>query len=417
MAKVSEVERYCTMAVSVHLDTILEWRLLAALTDSKFYDYIYRVAPALFTLERVKIFDSIRQCHMVYGSVTPEGIANFYGKECPTELDVSVIQDIQPIIDRLHTIAVRRQLKEKARRLELIADGDTLTLDVVQQELEFQPIMQDEDPDIASGGQLLLANYKKKKDKTYTYISTGIPTLDSYMRGEWPIGFTILGALSGTGKTALSLQSMLEMARMGIPSMMINLEMEKDALVERMAANIAGIDGMDIAAAELTDEEEARLEEAVNYVNTLPIKMICNSDLDVAQIIGHIKEWASKGYKVFFVDHLQLIKSSNDNRNNALGDIAWALKIIANKLKIRVVVLTQLTKKDGGYEVRDSGEVRPKAETFFILTTDSDSDRRVVTVEFEKNRNGKLGSFPLVFEAKYQRFIDNYARQKATAAD
>lgn len=401
--------------VNMHLDTVLEWRCLGHLTDPKFYSWIDRITPALFTGERVAVYEAIRQAHSVYGDVTPEGIENFLGKPSPTQLDITVGTNIESIIDRLSNVALRRQLYEKGRKFISLAEEQTLALDKVQSELEFTPIMREEDAELLPGSQILLANYRRKKENTYHYVSTGLPALDSFMRGEWQIGFTLLGALSGTGKTSLALQSMLEMAKLGIPSLMVNLEMEKEMLIERLAANVASIDSNDIAIANLTDEEEKRFESAVNYINNLPIKMICNSDLEVNRIIAHIKEWAGKGYKVFFIDHLQLIKSANENRNNALGEIVWALKIIANKLKIRIVVLTQLTKKDGGYEVRDSGEVRSKAETFFILSSDSDADRRTVTVTFEKNRSGKLGSFPLIFEAKYQRFEDRYLQQSIAA--
>lgn len=401
--------------VNIHIDSTREWRLLGYLTDPKFYPWIDMLKPALFTAERVKVFEAIQQSYRKYGDVTPEGIEVFLGKQSPAQLDVPVGTNIEGLVDCLVDVARRRQAHSLGSHLQELSSDPSLTVDRIHKALEFQPIMQDEDAEVLPGSQILLANYRRKKEGTYDYVSTGIPTLDSYMRGEWQIGFTLLGALSGTGKTALALQSMMEMARLNIPSMMICLEMEKDALIERMAANIAMVDSSDIAVGELTDDEETRFEHAVNYINNLPIKLISNGDLDVGQIIAHIREWANKGYKVFFIDHLQLIKSSNDNRNNALGEISWALKMIANKLKIRIVVLTQLTKKDGGYEVRDSGEVRPKAETFIVLSTDSDADKRTVMVTFEKNRSGRLGAFPLLFEAKYQKFTDTQAKRSLAA--
>lgn len=406
------------MTVNVHLDTVLEWRLLAALTDPKFADYIYRVTPALFTNERVKLFDAIKQSHMAYGSVTPESIQIYYGKEAPQEIEVSVVQDIVPIIDRLHTIAIRRQLKEKGQRLQQIADQPTLSLDEVQSTLEFSPLMREESAELADGTQEFLAKYRLKKNRNYEYISTGFDTLDEYLGGEWSVGFTLLGGLPGTGKSALVTQSQLEMAiQHNIASMQINLEMEKGAIIKRMAANIANIPSDDITIAALTDEEEARLERAINQINSLPIKILCNSDMDVTRIVGYIKEYSQKGIKVFFVDHLQLIQSSNDNRNNALGDIAWALKIAAHKYQVRIILLTQLTKKDGKYVVRDSGEVESKAEVFFSLFAESADLRRVIKVEFMKNRDGRLGEFPLIFESRYQRFIDNSMVNRAVAAD
>lgn len=389
------------------IDSVAEWRLLAALTDKKHYDHILSIKPELFTNDRKLLLSAIQQCYLTYQSVSPEGIEAFYGKIAPAELDVSIVDTVEPLVDRLHTIAIRRQLIEKSRELQVIAEQQTLNLDSVHSALEFIPLIQDEDDSILSGSQELLTRYKRKKDGKYEFISTGFPMLDSYLGGEYAAELTLLGGEPGTGKTAFAFNSMINMAFQGIPSGMINLEMTKDLIVMRGAANLADVDAEDIMVGALSDDEEKRFEYAVNTINSLPIHVISTRGINVTTLIGHIRSLSRKGCKVIFIDHLQLIESDNDNRNQALGEITLALKNAASKFHVKVVILTQLTDKGGGkYVVRDSGDVESKVDTFFVMIANGDEPIRRITFRMEKNRNGKLGEFPMLFYSTRQRFVD-----------
>lgn len=400
----------------VYMDIVCEWKLLAALTDPRHFDHILSVKPELFTHDRKNVLTAIQKCYLTYQGVTPEGIEAFLGKASPNELDSAVVSVVDPLIDRLHTIAIRRQLIEKARELEVIAEQTELNLDCVHSTLEFVPLLQEEDSSIISGSQELLTRYKRKKDGTYNFISTGFPLLDSFLGGEYPAELTLLGGEPGTGKTAFAFDSMLNMAmNHDIPSGMINLEMSKDLIVMRGAANLADVDAEDIMVGSLSDADELRFEDALNKINELPIHVISIRGANVTTVIGHVRSLAHKGCKVIFIDHLQLIESDNDNRNQALGEITLALKNAASKFHVKVVILTQLTDKGGGkYVVRDSGDVESKVDTFIVMIAEDDSPVRRIKFRMEKNRNGKLGEFPLLFFSTRQRFVDATQKQAYT---
>lgn len=404
------------MTINVYFDSVAEWKLLAALTDPRHFDHILSVKPDLFTHDRKQVLIAIQQSYLTYQDVTPESIEAFLGKTSPTELDVAVVSTVEPLIDRLHNVAIRRQLIEKARELEVIAEGSTLNLDTVNAALEFVPLLQEEDSSIIEGSNELLTRYKRKKDGSYQFISTGYQILDTYLGGEYSAELTLLGGEPGTGKTAFAFDSMLNMAiNHTIPSGMINLEMSKDLIVMRGAANLADVDAEDIMIGALSDADELRFEDAINRINELPIHVISIRGANVTTVIGHVRTLARKGCKVIFIDHLQLIESDNDNRNQALGEITLALKNAASKFHIKIVILTQLTDKGGGkFVVRDSGDVESKVDTFIIMIAEDDSPVRRIKFRMEKNRNGKLGEFPMLFYSTRQRFVD--ATQRVSVA-
>lgn len=392
----------------------LEWRALAGLKEPMNSEAVYRYTEELFTNERKLVFDAIRQAITVYGEASPEAIERFLRKPYPQQLDVPVNPNLDSCIDELRRLATKRQLLRKAETLASIAGEYEPNLDLVQKELELKPIFTNEDSSLKPGSQKFLSQLHHKINKSYKFSSTGFWRLDKALGGEWPRkGITLVGATPGTGKTALALQSMILMAEQEIPSLMINLEMSKDKLIARAVANLTSIDYGKIKIGDLDKNEQEEVEKATYYLESLPMRMICNSDLDVSSIIGYIKEHINThGIKVVFVDHLQLIKSSNDNRNNALGDITWMLKICADKYDLQIVLLSQLTDRGGKLLVRDSGEVDSKVETFLILSSDGDTVSRYVNVSFPKNRDGELTKFDMLFNGAYQRFTDGFEERK-----
>lgn len=400
------------------LDKDLEWRLLAHLTDEKYYDYIYKLKGDIFTLERKSVFEAIKQCHMMYGAVTPDGIEAFYDKPSPTELDVHVGTQIDILIDKLYRIATRRLVANKARRLDMLSQEDVIDFKQLHKELEFEPLLQEEDGTVLTGSQELLAKYHQKETGTYKWTRTGFPTLDEYLGGEWPRELMLLGGTPGTGKTVLAFQSMIEMAmEYGTRSTMINLEMGKDALIARGAAHIAEVNISSIKKAILTPQEKDKFISAVNKINSLPIDIICARGKDVHWIIGIIREYALKGSKVFFIDHLQLIRTASLNRNLELGEVTDLLKTVADKYGVHIVLLTQLTEKGkDDWVVRDSGVVDTLVDTFMIIhTEDRDKVRRVYLL-FKKNREGELGQTDMLFYGEYQRFVDGMKKRQLLKA-
>jgi replicative DNA helicase len=396
---------------NTHIDVTAEWRTLAKLCDPNFTSHVDSATDALFTNERKRIFSAIKQSFDLYGSVSPESIEMFYGETSPAELDVMVGTDITVLLDRLHNVATRRQLVEKAKQLEALANGQALDFDAVHKTLEFTPLLQEEDTTLTPGTTKFLADLHRKMEGTYKFTSTGFQSFDIALGGEWATGLTLIGALPGSGKTTLAFQSALDTALAdGTASGFFSMEMGKDRLIARGVSHLADIALNKIKIGDLTQEERERVEYWTNRINDLPIHMVARGGMNVTNIIGYMREFMNKGVKVFYIDHLQCIASDIDNRNAALGHITRTLKTFADKYGLKVILLCHLVKKDGRLEVRDSGEPQGIAETFMTLTAESKDEKVRIEVGFEKNRDGDTRSFPMIFDKPKQRFIDGLAQ-------
>lgn len=401
--------------MSNYNDPRKEWRALAALTDNKYGGYLTQLQNELFTQERVRVFDALQQAYLEYGQVSRDSVEKILG-EFPTQLDVPTQVDLPPIIESLSTLAYRRSLRKCADDLIVLSENPQPTEDQAESIVNRLPSKAIVELDSSKAADRALQTILQKMNGTYRFIPTGFPQLDMSLEGEWPRNsVTLLGGLPGTGKSILAANCMLRGARdHGVNSRIIAYEMSAEAHWKRLWALVTGIDKSNIDSGNLTEEEFSKIHQASEYLKTLPVGVVHANKASIQGLINIMRRLrVEEGVEVFYIDHLQLIPNPPDmNRNDGLGVITKALDEFAKEHFCVVVLLTQLTKKDGGVTVRDSGNVTSVVETSMYLTTDSTDDIRQVTVRFEKNREGKLVPVPLLFDSPRMRFVDVSEKEK-----
>lgn len=401
-------------------DDVTEWRTLSALLDPENGEWMNRISPALFTGKRVDVFHAMQDSFIKYGSVTWEGIRNNHNGAVPNELAAAQGANIRATIDELARLARKRQAARVAATMNELAGQHDPQIDAIQSALIFDPIMAEEDSSLAPGAQALLSDLELKRKGLYKFTKSGIKFLDNSMGGEYkPKTLIVYAAAAGAGKTTLVCQSMLEMAEgytveatgeiIISPSLLISLEMAKEDLLLKWLGNRLEIDTQDIMAGRLTDEQFQQIEEKVIYFQRLPMYIIDKPEITLAQMVYEIKKHIFRyGVKVVFVDHLQIVNhqpTGNDNKD--LGEFSLALRALAKRENITVMLLSQITPgKDGTFQIRDSGEVGNNADVVFKaeLQTDEVGPLKPVVVKRLKNRLGPTGSVPLLFNGPYQRF-------------
>ncbi len=395
-------------------DENAEYRLLGSLIDNP--REALALKEELFTQERRQIYKAMVQSYHTYGDITSEGVERFYGKMLPSEVEASRGSKPVAIVDRLADLATRRQLGAIQENISLYLAQNTQGIDrsYIGKLLTLTPVITKEDSSIMPGITGFISDLQCKKNGLYKFVSTGIPFLDHMLGGEWPRqGLTVLMAQPGAGKTALVGQSMLNMARIGIPTSMISLEMPKHKLVSRFIANMANVDGSKLKKGTIDEEEERRANVAIEELQTLPIYIEDNPEMDINTIIYTIKRHRQEyGIRAFFVDYIQIIDQSiingclNDSQ--ILGELTQRLRNLAVQEDISAVVLSQQNRMHKGLNsILGSGRVGQIADTVIELIADQTStndDSRSCSLEFHKNRDGPVGSSPVFYRPKYLRF-------------
>lgn len=355
----------------------------------------------LFTGDRVDLFNGISACFNEYGYVTPEALEQFTTPK--EELFTIPVEQIEPIIKDLQVERNRRKLKETADKLMMLADSDEPNLteaqNIIFADSEYQAVS------LSHAGMQFLEDLEAKRTGVYEFKSTGFKTLDVMLRGEWPKKeVSIISALPGVSKTALVGCSMLEMGKQGTASLLFSLEMHSTQLMARWIANQAHLDATKMGLGKIDAEDVVKATKAANYIASLPMYVIDDPNVTVNEIAATVRSYVKKhDIRVVFIDHLQILNVESSNRNAELGLAAKLFKNIAKALDIHICIVSQVNTVGG---IRDSGDVQQNVDIRILVTTEDTGNTRQMNLNFEKNRNGKLGMLPMVFFANYLQYAD-----------
>jgi len=236
---------------------------------------------------------------------------------------------------------------------------------------------------------------------------TGIELIDRRLGGLSGGKLIILAARPSLGKTSLALQAAQAAAAVGYGVGIMSLEMGASEIAVRAFAHQYGVNNTALAAGDrktvaaltrkISDDRE-KMEK----VKSLSIH-IDEDTFSLSGIVGRITEWSRKhNIQLVIVDHLQLIEVEKGlNRNDGLGEITRALKILAKRLDIPVMLLCQLNRsvereqrKPRLSDLRDSGNIEQDADIVMTLhgpLETNDNGTREVEIGFLKFRGGLVG--------------------------
>lgn len=389
-------------------DVKSEYKVLAAIMDSP--DIINKCRVEYFTENRRGLFQAMQQMYSEKGYITPEGLENIVQNTLPPDLFAPVTTFIEPVIDTVTRLYRKRYFQQQAERINLLSQEYDPDAALFEQILLETQTLAEFDSSMFNAGISVMAELEQKRTKQYKFLRTGLEFLDAMMGGEWPRkAISAVIANPGGAKTALITNSQFNMAKLDDPvaSLFFSMEMSKEQLHRRLAANICEIDTNDIKIGNITEEEQERVAEAINYINTLPMYVIDTPNLSFAQMTPIIRHHViSKGVKVVFIDYLQIMNIESDDRNKELGRVGKQAKEVAKRLDIHICFISQRTPgKDGVWQIRDSGDFPAALDVMFALNGDGTADVRQIEVEFLKNREGPLGKNGAMFDGRYQRFF------------
>ena len=253
-----------------------------------------------------------------------------------------------------------------------------------------------------------LTKFFAGKQKPKTYIPTGISRLDknTYIdRGD----YVIIGGRPSAGKTALTLQLMLHMARKYRVAY-FSLETNAEKLTDRMVANFAGLPLGSIKQGEMDWEAVAR---STDEFCKLHFSVVEASGWTVQQIRA---EAVKLGAEILFIDYLGLIKSQGQSRYEKITNTSVDLHVMAQQTGITVFALSQLKRGDGEPgmdDLRESGQLEQDADVILLIQAvkagkeenPETPDRNLIIA---KNKDGMTGSIRLRFNGQLQRFCEVY---------
>jgi len=253
-------------------------------------------------------------------------------------------------------------------------------------------------------------------------VPSGISALDRLTTGFHPSELVVLAARPSQGKTALALNMAMAAAHHGKSVGFFSLEMPAEQLATRLLCCEAGVATERVRSGFLTEQDWpsisralGRLAEVRLYVDETPNIAI----MDLRARARRLK--AECGVDLVVVDYLQLMHTRGrpENRQTEIAEISRSLKLLARELQVPVLALSQLSRavearegrKPQLSDLRESGAIEQDADVVLFIYQDpklaEDPSRHFeVEIIVAKQRNGPIGSVPVVFRRDLGRFSD-----------
>ena len=247
----------------------------------------------------------------------------------------------------------------------------------------------------------LIDDYIRSLDQQPNYIQTGIGPLDRNLH-ILPGNFILIGGRPSAGKTTLSLQIAVEMAKQGRKVCYFSLETSPQILAQRIIANqlyapLEQVKTKKVPAAEL---------DGLSKLRKLPLYIRSASGRNVAWIRAQALRMKAQ---VVMVDYVQIIRPDRSGeRYQAITQISIALHELAQTTGMVVIGAAQLSRNAAhtlptNADLKDSGQLEQDADAVLLLG--SAEDGRSVCI-LSKNKEGRVGEIPLAFDKERQRFLE-----------
>jgi replicative DNA helicase len=256
-------------------------------------------------------------------------------------------------------------------------------------------------------------------------IPTGFPQLDELLNGLQEGSQIVISGNTGSGKSALSENIAVNLAKNGIPVVIFSLEMGRSQLLARAMCSEAEVPLKAYLKNSLDSEQRARLFHAASELADLPVYFEEADNMNILDLAARVnRAVVEKKARVVMVDYLQLLEWRGERTTFADEFAAEAyasrtLKLIAKHHKITTIPLSQITmdKKREGERPKLS-DIRGRKSVGF------DADAVVAIWRAEqfkpgdkslyglaeaimlKNRMGELGTAHLKFRGAWTKFTD-----------
>lgn len=344
---------------------------------------------------------------------------------------------VEKYLPRLVELTKRRRLMLRGQQLGVDAGDESLSVEDIASRLTAglqcdldgvstnDPETASEVVDAAGGIEKFLSASRG--------ILTPWPQVTTCFGGWQPGELSLIAARPSMGKTAFSLNACLHAAANGTATVFYSFEMSRESILKRLVCLRTPVRYQQIIRGDLNPVERRYVTEAIDWIDSIPLRIIGASGRTVLAIRSHAERLARRGKcGLIAVDYIGLIRGNDsaENRNKQLGETCRQLKALAVELAIPAIVLAQLSrasesrndKRPQLSDLRDSGELEEHADLVALIHRPGYYDRKNPDIQLQaefivaKQRNGDTPVIQLEFDRRSGKFIDPEEREETGRA-
>lgn len=237
----------------------------------------------------------------------------------------------------------------------------------------------------------------------------GVRSIDNLIWGFQRSQLTIVGAQTSHGKSAFSIFGAWNIAKLGVPTVFLTLEMPEEHVIERLACIEFGLNGWKLLKGDR--DERKRFEDCYlklsARLNTAPFEIIGYAGRTLHQMEEIIKKFQPE---FIFIDHAQKMSAKGyASKYEALSELAHRLQDLAIEHKCGIVLASQINR--GGEYLKGSGDLEESADNLLYLnwkchSDDKETDQTLFQVSVQKQRRGPCDYIDINFYPETYTFAD-----------
>jgi replicative DNA helicase len=262
----------------------------------------------------------------------------------------------------------------------------------------------------------LVIDIETRAKTGFTGLQTCIREIDEKIGGLGKGDLIIIAGRPAMGKTSLALSIAYRMSKGGKKGLFFSLEMKKESIYTKLFAIDGKIATKNLFRGTLSAHEEQQLYVSSKNIREIELEVIDES-FSLSKIISDCySQKQMVGLDYVIVDYLQLMEvQGKGNREQEVSHISRQLKMLAMKLDIPVIALSQLSRSVEGRadkkpqlsDLRESGSIEQDASivafcyrpAYYELTNeDGVVEHDTAYVILGKNRNGVTGGIKLNYD-------------------
>lgn len=203
-------------------------------------------------------------------------------------------------------------------------------------------------------------------------IPTGIPGVDRIVGGLFPGTAAILGADTGIGKSSVILGAAMTASKT-CPVGILSLEDSHDVLGSRAISLVSGVDSLKIRMKDLTRDEIRRIMLAIETLSTVPVHVVYAIGGQMDAALDGIDELADQGCSMIYVDYLQKIRGSGQDRRNEVAGGFTRIQAKAAQRNCAVMFVSQVARRmdmsqaPRRWNLKESGDLENEARLIVML--------------------------------------------------
>lgn len=253
-----------------------------------------------------------------------------------------------------------------------------------------------------------LQSFMERHTRQTNYLTWPVTELNDRLYAE-PGDFIIIGGYPSTGKSAWALQCAWHWAR-NYKVGFFSLETSSEKLFDRQMASVVKLSMDQIKRNTLGEKDWERICAMSTEITARNLELIPAAGMTPADVRAVTM---MRGYQIIFVDYLQLLQGSGENRTTQVTQISIALHTLAQSMGVTVVALSQLArqgKQDKNTPpdmsaLRESGQIEQDADLIMMLSLqDKDNPAGPRELRIRKNKEGTCPNILLDFDGKHQTF-------------